>query len=411
MEPLSASTGAGIGVGGGSGVSSASGGLSLQTGITELDVLAGLEQELLSGGRESVSLTKVVPTCAEEGEGEEEEEVSDLLLAGLDKALEDCAVMQMMLDSDLCPTRFTGIEDSGMSDTLPDGGGVAPAGDILLQGSQSDPKDVRQEATVVSSSCPRESDGGVSPSVEGVQNGSVTCDLGWTAEEDYVIMTSAGKEGLQCEGRSSGGVASDEMPKRWEDSGRESSISSGSWAETSSQHCEEEGREGVASASHSHSNGPTHELCITPDHGSWNHIPDHHGSAPDHHGNKHHVHERHGSWGHAHERHSSWGRLPERHSSWGHMTDRGSGGRDSERNLDSPSSLSKELCPLYEDSTTENGDLYFTDSTDGGHMYSSESSLVPTTCRLSVYSLRSAFTYLDAQGEGNNIWLQGELHS
>lgn len=81
---------------------------------------------------------------------------------------------------------------------------------------------------------------------------------------------------------------------------------------------------------------------------------------------------------------NSWGRISER-SSWGH---------DSELNLNSPSSLSKELWPLYEDSA-DGGQLNSGSNADAMSVSSRQS--MPT-CRVSVYSLQSAFTFLDMQG-------------
>lgn len=79
-----------------------------------------------------------------------------------------------------------------------------------------------------------------------------------------------------------------------------------------------------------------------------------------------------------------------RRLSWGSALDHR---RDCERNLDSPSSLTRGLWPLYEDSVSST-DLNYCDSpsAEGGEVDFFQS------CRVSVYSLKSAFTYLDQQG-------------
>lgn len=254
------------------------------------------------------------------------EEESDLV-AGLDKAMEDCAVVQGMVGSDL---------------VVKGGGGVVP-GDVLPQGGSVAPafSDVRPSPQDGSGS-----EGDTSPlQIAGVQDSSLICHVGSTAEDDYVMMSSA-------EGEGSGVVVCAEVVgptcgRRWGEGG-EGSVSDGSSVGSGDQ---EKDCEGGASSGPSLSNGLMGGQ--SPDHSSCSH-----------------THNC-GSWGHTHNR-----------GSWGH---------DSEQNLDSPSSLSKELCPLYEDST------------DGSHMYFTDPSdsylICPATCRLSVYSLKSAFTYLDAQGE------------
>ena len=79
-----------------------------------------------------------------------------------------------------------------------------------------------------------------------------------------------------------------------------------------------------------------------------------------------------------------------RRLSWGSALDHR---RDCERNLGSPSSQTR-LWPLYEDSVNST-DLNYCDSpsAEGGEVDFFQS------CRVSVYSLKSAFTYLDQLGK------------
>ena len=77
--------------------------------------------------------------------------------------------------------------------------------------------------------------------------------------------------------------------------------------------------------------------------------------------------------------------------SWEHVSDSSS----CDRNLDSPSSTSRDLWPLYEDMVS--GSVQFNNDTDSPSI-GDQNLPAYLISRVSVYSLTSAFSYLDQQG-------------
>lgn len=92
--------------------------------------------------------------------------------------------------------------------------------------------------------------------------------------------------------------------------------------------------------------------------------------------------------------HPSLGSTSDR-SSWGRVSDRNSWGHDSAVGCDHGNGSLSSLGPLYEDSVDGEEDF---ERSSMGSRQSVYVSMMPTH-RVSVYSLQSAFNYLDQQGE------------